>query len=158
MYKSIKVLHIIGVVLFFGSILGHAIAGVVLSDNDSPQTLSIVRQVIQVETTYLTLPGLILFTITGIGMIIVGKLPIKELRWLAIHITLGSFVALNAFFVLIPVGQEILDISNKLMSDGATLEHLKQLGNKEAIFGAFNIIACLLLIIVAVFKPKFGSQ
>ncbi len=158
MHKKLKVIHIIGVVMFFGSILGHAIAGIVSASNSDPEVFNIVRQVIEVETAYLTLPGLIVFTLSGIAMIVIGKLPISKMKWLAIHSVIGMLVILNAFIVLIPIGNELLEASQKLVEGSVTIDTIHELKNKEAIFGALNILACFILIILAVIKPKFRKQ
>jgi len=158
MYKSVKVLHVIGVILFFGSILGHAIAGIVSTASDNPQVLHTVREVILTETYFLTIPGTVLFTITGIAMLIIGKLPIRKFRWLLVHTCLGTLVILNAVFVLLPVGAEILEASQNMMTGSGPTEHLHQLENKEAIFGALNIISCFVLVTLAVIKPGSGTE
>ena len=69
MLKFVKALHLIGVVLFFGSILGHITVGFVPGAKDDPQTALIAREAISVATTYLTMPGLVLLLLTGIFMI-----------------------------------------------------------------------------------------
>ena len=158
MYKPVKVLHIIGVIMFFGSILTHAIAGVVSSASDNTQVLHTVREVIQTETYFLTIPGFILFTITGITLLFVGKLPITKLRWLAVHVCLGILVILNAVFILLPVGTEILEASQNMVIGTGSIEDFQQLKNKEAIFGALNIISCLVLVTLAVIEPKLGAK
>ncbi|MEK8015992.1 MAG: DUF2269 family protein [Candidatus Parabeggiatoa sp.] len=160
MYKNIKVLHILGVVLFFGSILGHAVAGIVSSGSTSPELLYIVRQVVEAETIYLTVPGLILFSITGIALIVIGKLPIRKLRWLTAHVAIGVIVILNAILFLAPTGQELLEASQQLASGGTavSLEQIHALETKEAVFGAINIISCLILVTIAVIKPKWGGR
>ncbi len=158
MHKKIKVIHIIGVVMFFGSILGHAIAGVVSASSNDPAVFNIVRQVIEVETVYLTLPGLAIFSLSGIAMLVIGKMPVPKIKWLAVHIVIGIMVILNAFIVLIPVGTGILEASQQVMEGLVSLETMHELKNREAIFGAFNIVACLVLIVLAVIKPKFGKQ
>ena len=158
MYKSIKVIHIMGVVMFFGSILGHAIAGIVSSVSENPQVLNTVREVIQTETYFLTIPGLVLFVLTGIAMLFAGKLPLKTHRWLIVHLSLGALVGLNALLFLVPVGQEILEATQNAIRGGGTKEHLHQLENREAIFGAINIFACVILVTIAVIKPKFGGR
>lgn len=158
MYKFLKALHIIGVVLFFGSILGHAIAGVVSSGTTDSQVLNVVRQVVQAETIYLTIPGLVLFSITGGTMIFVGKLPIKKLKWLALHLALGILVILNALIILGPLGQEMLVATQALAAGTGSIELIHELEIKEAIFGAINIILCVLLVLIAVIKPKLGGN
>lgn len=157
MYKSIKVIHIIGVILFFGSILGHTFAGVVSSASDNPQVLNIVRQVVQTETYFLTIPGLVLFSLSGVALFFIRKLPIKKLRWLMVHIVLGTFVILNAIFILLPVGSEILEASQSVINGGSS-ESLQQLETKEAIFGALNLVACFILVTIAVIKPKLSKK
>ncbi len=158
MLNTIKVIHVIGVVMFFGSILGHAIAGVVSASSSDPAVFGIVRQVIEVETVFLTLPGLVVLTLSGAAMLVIGKMPVSKIKWLAVHFAIGILVILNAFIVLIPIGTEILETSQKAMGGSVSLETLHALKNREAMFGAFNILACLVLITVAISKPKFGSQ
>ncbi len=144
--------------MFFGSILGHAIAGIVSSASDNAQVVHTVREVIQTETYFLTIPGFILFTITGIAMLFLGKVPIKKLRWLAVHVCLGALVILNAVFILLPVGAEILEASQNMVTSAGSMEYFHELKNKEAIFGALNIISCLILVTLAVIKPKLGAK
>ncbi len=158
MHNKIKVVHLIGVVMFFGSILGHAIAGVVSASSSNPEVFNVVRQVVEVETAYLTLPGLVIFTLSGIAMLVIGKMPVRKIKWLAVHFAIGVLVILNAFVVLIPVGTEILEASQNVMAGSVSPEAIHALKNREAVFGAFNIVACLVLITLAVIKPKFGNR
>lgn len=79
---------------------------------------------------------------TGAAMIFIGKLPIKKLRWLAVHISLGTLVILNAVFILLPVGAEILAASHNMVMGSGSMVQLHQLENREAIFSAINIISC----------------
>ncbi|MBE9552435.1 MAG: hypothetical protein IMF05_03115, partial [Proteobacteria bacterium] len=46
MLKFVKVAHLLGVVMFFGSILGHITVGFVPGAKDDPQTALFVRQAI----------------------------------------------------------------------------------------------------------------
>ena len=110
MYQKIKVFHLLGVVLFFGSILAHTVASIFASVSNDAQTLFIVRQVMQAETNFLLIPGIFLFFISGITMIVVGKLKFKKTRWLIIHAVIGIVVVLNATIVLLPAGLELLEV------------------------------------------------
>ena len=144
--------------MFFGSILGYAITGIVSSSSDNPQVLNTVREVIQTEIYFLTLPGFILFTITGFTMLFIGKLSIIKIRWLAVHVCLGVLIVLNAVFILIPVGVEILEASQNMLTGVGSMENFHQLKDKEAIFGALNIFSCLILVALAVIKPKLEAK
>ena len=91
-------------------------------------------------------------------MLFVGRLPIKKIRWLAMHVCLGILVILNAVFILLPVGTEILEASQNIVMGVGSMEDFYQLKNREAIFGALNIILCLILVSLAVVKPKLGEK
>ena len=91
-------------------------------------------------------------------MLFVGRLPIKKIRWLAMHVCLGTLVILNAVFILLPVGTEILEASQNIVMGVGSMEDFYQLKNREAIFGALNIILCLILVSLAVVKPKLGEK
>lgn len=101
MYKFVKALHFIGIAMFFGSILAHATAGLVPRAQEDTQIALVVRQAIDVATTYLTVPGLVLLIVTGGFMIIKGKLSVSKKRWLMLHVIFGLIIALNTAFFLI---------------------------------------------------------
>jgi hypothetical protein len=157
MLKVVKALHLIGVVMFFGSILAHITAGFIPGARDDPQTALIARQAIDVATTYLTVPGLVLLLLTGFFMIVKGKLPILRIRWLTLHATFGSLIALNAAFVLYPTGQELLETASHVVSGALPMEQLHAIEGREAAFGAANLLLCLAAVFVGVIKPRIGK-
>lgn len=147
MLKLTKSFHVLGVVLFFGSILGHAVAGLAETVNDSPETRLLARQVINVATLYLTIPGMGLLLLSGIGLVVRRQRPLRNL---APHLILVSLTLLNAVFILLPAGQMILQATSGLADSGADLAALDR---REAIFGAINILLCLVAVFVGVIKP-----
>jgi len=153
MMKFAKALHLIGAMMFFGSILGHITAGLVPGAQEDPGTAFIARQFIDVATVYLTLPGLILLVTAGILMIVKGKLPVFRIRWLMLHAVFGLLIAFNGAFLLYPIGQEMLAVAAQAVSGAAPLDALHALGGREAAFGAVNVALCLAAIMLAVFKP-----
>lgn len=157
MLKVVKALHLIGLVMFFGSILGHITAGFIPGAQDDPQTALIARQAIDVATTYLTVPGLVLLLLTGIFMIVKRKLPIFKFRWLTLHAIFGLLILLNAAFVLYPVGQDLLELASQVATGVQPTDQLHALEGREAAFGAANVLLCLAAMFVAVIKPRFGT-
>ncbi len=153
MMKVAKALHLIGVAMFFGSILGHITAGLVPGAQEDPHTALVVRQGIDAATAYLTLPGLILLVAAGILMIAKDRVPVFKIRWLMLHVVFGLLIAFNGAFLLYPTGQEMLGIAAQLGSGAASWEALDALGGREAAFGAVNVTLCVAAIILAVFKP-----
>ena len=91
-------------------------------------------------------------------MLFVGKLSIKELRWLAVHISLGAVVILDTVFVLLSVGTEILLASQHFMTGSGPTEQFHQLEAIEATFGVFNIVSCFVLVVIAVVKPRLRAK
>ncbi len=157
MLRFVKALHLVGVVMFFGSILGHVTAGLVPGAQDDPQTTLIVRHAIDVATTYLTLPGLALLLVTGIFMVVKGKLPVLKIRWMTLHLVFGLLIVLNAAFVLYPVGQDALQVATQVATSEGPIDRLRALEAREAIFGAANLLLCLAALFLAVIKPPFGK-
>lgn len=148
MHKIIRVFHILGVVLFFGSILGHAVVGLAEHTHDSPQALLLTRQIVDVATWYLTLPGLLLLVLSGVGLIIYRERP---MRYLAAHLFIAILILANAIFILFPVGQAMLGAA----SGGAinSVAEIQVLEGREAMFGVINILLCLAAVFIGVLKP-----
>lgn len=157
MLKFVKALHLLGVVMFFGSILGHVTVGLVPGAQDDPQTALVVRQAIDVATNSLTVPGLMLLLVTGIFMIVKGKLPIFKMRWLTLHAIFGLLIVLNAAFVLYPTGQELLETASQAAMGALPMEQLHVIEGREAAFGAANLLLCLIMVFIAVVKPRIGK-
>ncbi|MHA1152839.1 MAG: DUF2269 family protein [Alphaproteobacteria bacterium] len=157
MPKFVKAVHLLGVVMFFGSILGHITVGLVPGAKDDPQTALIVREAIAVATAYLTLPGLTVVLFSGIFMIVKGKLPILKIRWLTLHALFGLLIALNAAFMLYPTGRELLQTASQVVAGALPMERLHAIEAREAAFGAANLLLCLLMVFIAVIKPRFGT-
>ncbi len=151
MQKIAKAFHVIGVAAFLGSILGHAIGGLAENVNDSAAAQLVGRQIIDVATWYLTIPGLVLLSVSGLYIIVQrGWLQLK-MRWLVLHLVIGTLILLNAFFILMPTGQGILEA----VVNG---DDLKTLHGREALFGAINIVLSLVTIFIAVIKPRLVKK
>lgn len=158
MRRLIKPLHVIGVALFFGSILGHAVAGLAESVHDSPKTEQLARQIIDVATWYLTIPGLVLVTLTGLGMILMRGRSLLRMRWMMLHLFIAVLILLNAILILLPTGQAILAVTNDLAAGTGADGDLRMLEGREAMFGAINILLCVAAVFIGVIKPRLGGK
>lgn len=72
MLKFVKALHLLGMVMFFGSILERITLGFVPGAQDEAQTMQILRQINLSANYFLTLPGLALLFITGVLLVAKG--------------------------------------------------------------------------------------
>lgn len=158
MLKLLKVAHLLGLVMFFGSILGHVSVGLIPAVKEDPRTALIARQAIDVATTALTMPGLLLLLLSGTAMVVVGRLPILRTRWLALHAVFGLLILLNAIVVLYPLGQDILAVAAQVSGGALPIDRIDPLKGREAAFGAANMVLCLAALILAVVKPRFGGR
>ncbi len=157
MHKLLKSLHLLGAIMFFGSVLGHVTTGFIPAAKTDPQTALVVRQAIDVATTYLTIPGLVLLLVTGPAIVVKGKLPILGTRWLMLHAVFGLLIAVNAAFVLLPTGQELLQAASQAATGTPSPERLHAIEGREATFGAVNVLLCLAMVFIAVVKPRLGK-
>lgn len=155
--RFVKALHLLGMAMFLGSILGHITAGFLPGVHEDAATALVARQTIDVATTYLTLPGLALLVLTGMVLAAKGSLSIPRTRWLVLHALFALLILLNAVFVLYPLGQELLGAASQVVTGALPLERLAPLESKEAAFGAINLLLSLAALFVAVFRPRLGA-
>jgi hypothetical protein len=155
MYRLLKILHLLGLTLFLGSIFGHIVASVLGGEGGSPAFL-FARQHVSAATWALTMPGLGLAIATGIGMVLVGRISPLRARWLAVHALLATLVLLNAGLLVVPAGVELLHGATALHEDSAGTETARLVSAKftEDIAGAVNVMLALGIIILGVWKPK----
>lgn len=98
-YSSLKVLHLMGLVLFLGSIFGHIVAGSLGGGPVSGDRFLAAREHIAAATQFLTVPGLVLVLASGVGLWLMGW-SLKNSRWLGVHMGLAVMVTLIAFGIL----------------------------------------------------------
>lgn len=69
MFEFFRFIHIVGVAMFFGSILARVTAGLIPGAADSPPAMLAARQAIALANWYVTIPGLILAVVSGAFMV-----------------------------------------------------------------------------------------
>jgi hypothetical protein len=158
MYKTAKVLHFVGLAMFLGSILGHITIGFVPGAKDQTQAMLFGRQAIEIATWSLTVPGLALLALTGLFMTVYGRLGFGRRRWLTVHQIIGAVILLNAAFVLVPVGGDLLDVVSEIDRGNQSMDVFNALKTREAIFGAVNVLLALFNIFIATLKPRLGQS
>jgi hypothetical protein len=144
--------------MFLGSILGHITIGFVPGAKDQTQAMLFGRLAIEIATWSLTIPGLALLVVTGLFMTLYGKLGFGRRRWLTAHQMIGVLIILNAAFVLVPAGVSLLDVAAEMIRGGGSMETFNAIKNREAMFGAANLVLALVTIFLATLKPAFGRS
>ncbi len=156
-YNIAKALHFVGLAMFLGSILGHVTIGFVPGAKNQVQAMLFGRQAIEIATWSLTIPGLVLLAVTGLFMTFRGGLGFGRQRWLTVHQIIGALILLNATLVLVPVGDDLLDVVSKIARGAPSIEDFVALARRERMFGATNVVLALATIFVAVLKPTLGQ-
>lgn len=159
MYRILKVLHLIGLTLFLGSVLGHVVASAL---GGEPGTAGFLfsRAHIVAATRIMTMPGLGLTILTGIGMALVGRIsPLRE-RWLGVKGVLALLILLNAVILVVPAGAQALAGALALSHNeaGAAAAGLPAALQLERVAGAANILLTLAIIVLGVFQPALGAR
>ena len=153
-YSSLKVLHLMGLVLFLGSIFGHIVAGS-LSGGPVSGGFLVAREHIAAATQFLTVPGLVLVLASGVGLWLMGW-SVKNSRWLGVHMGLAVMVTLIAFVVVLPAGAEMMALASTDMV--ANMEKIVAANRFEDIGGAVNVLLILIITGLGVAKPKWARK
>ena len=153
-YSSLKVLHLMGLVLFLGSIFGHIVAGILGGPVSGDRFLA-AREHIAAATQFLTLPGLGLLLLSGVGLWLMGW-SVKNSRWLGVHMGLAVMVTLIAFVVVLPAGADMMALASTDMV--ANVEKIVAANRFEDIGGAVNVLLILIITGLGVAKPKWARK
>lgn len=149
MYRSLKVLHLLALTLFLGSILSHVITAIVGGEIGGSGFLA-GRLQIDAATRFLTLPGLGLAILSGVGLTWLS--PTKR-NWIAAHATLATVIVILAFFVIVPAGRTALDGAKALPQGLGNIEGIHTALKTEHVAGVVNILLTLTVIVLGVYKP-----
>ena len=154
-YSSLKVLHLMGLVLFLGSIFGHIVAGILGGGPVSGGRFLAAREHIAAATQFLTLPGPGLLLLSGVGLWLMSW-SVKNSRWLGVHMGLAVMVTLIAFVVVLPAGAEMMALASTDMV--ANMEKILAANRFEDIGGAVNVLLILIITGLGVAKPKWARK
>ncbi|MBJ7532772.1 DUF2269 family protein [Rhodomicrobium vannielii ATCC 17100] len=94
MFEFYRITHIVGVAMFFGSVLAHVTAGFIPGAADNPPIMLAARQAITLANWYVTIPGLVLAIVSGALM--AANAEYEKRRPLAMHIATAAAIALGA--------------------------------------------------------------
>lgn len=155
MRSVLKFLHLLGLTLFLGSIFGHIIVSVMGGGPDSPFFL-FARQNVTMATQALTMPGLVLAIVSGLGMVMISRLSPLRVKWLALHGGLALVVAIIAVAAILPAGHDMLREATALRdgSHDASAARILAAKSVEDIAGGINVLLTLTIAAIGVWKPK----
>jgi Predicted integral membrane protein (DUF2269) len=155
LHKLFRFFHLIGLVMFFGSVLGHVVLGVLPGVAGDAHAVLTIRLASSYMTRALTLPGLFVILVSGVWLTLRRFGGFFTLRWLTVHQAFALLIFLNAIFLLTPLGNRLLDMARSAYAGELMTDLMGQLSDREALLGACNLLLTLGVIAVATFKPQF---
>ena len=155
MYKYVRYGHLIGLCMFMASIAIHITVGFVPGGREVASVILVGRQLIDISTWALTVPGLALLAISGAFMVVKTPKGLGQRKWLIAHMVLAALAIINAGAILIPMGQEVFNIAKSLPANSDLMDAYQPIKLKESILGGVNLLFALAAIFMATIKPKF---
>jgi hypothetical protein len=156
MYRALKIAHLLGLALFLGSIFSHVVAAALGGAPGSPGFLP-AREEIDAATRALTLPGLGLAALSGLGMALVAP-GLRRQRWLWLHAALAGLVVVSSLALVAPAGRQALAGAEAFAAGGAGAAELAGALALERVAGAINIALAIALLAVGVIRPSLRAR
>ena len=151
MFEFYRFLHIVGMAMFFGSVLAHVTAGLIPGAADNPAVMLAAREAITLANWYVTIPGLVIAIVSGALM--VANAGYLKRRRLVMHIAAAAVIAVIAAIVLIPAAQELQAAAKAVGAGTMTAQSFAAVATREHLFGAINIALALAAIGAGVALP-----
>ena len=150
MRKLIDFIQEIGSIMYVGGILSHIIIGANFGHLD-PETAYTVAMYKEISAYILILPGLALKILSDIALYY--SYDVKP-NWLKVKFFLIAFLTINAFFFLVPMMPELVELAKQSVEAGAFTEEFLQRSHTEGLIGMSNAIPLILEILLGAFRPK----
>lgn len=149
MMRVLKLAHYLGLVLFLGSIFTFTVISSLI-EGASLEGVVFGRMVISTGTTHLTLPGLWLLIISGIGM---GYL--REGRQHSLprsKLLFSALIVLNTYLMVLPAVSTATELAGQSLAAGQLLAAYHPAYLQESLFGAINVVLALALSVIGTWK------
>ena len=158
MNKLLKIIHLLGLALFLGSIFGHILLGNLADPSTEPAGFAALMQAKHMNVLTLTMPGLMIILLSGIALMLRFRMTPKRFSWMAVKLVLVVLVALNGVLFLAPISRDMAMLAQDAMAVGSLSPQFYLLQQKEELFGIANLLMILAVVYLSVAKPKLRSN
>lgn len=149
MFRIMKLLHFIGLILFLGSILSFILVST-LMEGAALEWVVFGRRIISAGTQALTLPGMWLMAISGLQMAF--KRYGVRVRFVQIKALIMLLIVLNAHLLVMPAVTQATALAIQSLAEGQLLPGYHAAYLRESICGAMNVLLTLLAAAVGVWR------
>lgn len=154
MHPTLRFLHLLGLALFLGSLPTHIVLGLLGPGGAlPPQGVMFARAMMKVITLVATVPGLLLLAGSGSVRWRIRASQTRGEAWLTLHVGLGLTILAVGGLVLTPVIFDLAGQAAALVEGEFSDATWRVSKTVEDAAGAFNLIAALVAVAVASYRP-----
>lgn len=153
LYQFLKLLHILGAVIFVGNITVTAVWKVLADRSGDPRVVAFSQRVVTVTDFALTGTGATLVLISGLVMSASFEQPFWHIQWLAWGLGLFTISGIIWAAILIPIQIRQARLASTFRFDHAIPESYRRLSRIWILFGALATLLPLINLYFMVFKP-----
>ena len=155
MRNALRMLHIIGLVMFLAGILPSIVMNAVVGTSTDTVLIYHQRLFVSAITWALTVPGMWLLIVAGSLTALSRKYRLSEHRWLIAKLVLAVLILINGTFILAPLVSQVSGIAEQSALQGQLLPTYIPLKAKEDMYGTANFIMLVFAFLLALFRPSF---
>ena len=154
MSSFLKLLHLLGLALFLGSIVCHVVASVLGGTPGGSAEFIAARRQILLASQVVTMPGLALAVVTGVMMMLATQ---RRRLWMWVHGALALLVLALALTVVMPTVAAILDGALAVAAGTGDAGAVAAGYQVESMVGGVNVLITLAIMALAIWRPRFGQ-
>lgn len=155
MNRTAKLLHLIGLTMFFGGILPSIVMNAVVGASTDALLVYHQRMFVSAFTWALTIPGMWMLVVAGSLTALGGRYRIVEIPWLTAKLALAALILINGTFILAPLVGQVTGIAEQGAARGQLLPAYMPLKAKENMYGTANLLMLSIAFLLAAYKPGF---
>ncbi|MEF3302426.1 DUF2269 family protein [Paenibacillus sp. GYB003] len=144
--------HIFGAFLFLGNIVTAAFWKIRADVTGNPVVIHRAAQNVMIADYAFTLPGLVLLTVSGIGMAVRTGALQSGFNWLALSLVLFAVTGALWLGILIPLQRSMIRHSKQSIEAGAVTEPYRRASRYWAVFGTITTLLPVVILYFMVAK------
>lgn len=152
-YQIIKLLHIVGAIIFIGNIIVTAVWKVLADRTRQPEVVAFGQRLVTLTDFAFTGLGAAIIFITGFAMIGIFGVSVFEVKWITWGFVLFIISGLIWATILIPVQVKQARLARTFQKSGTIPEQYWRLGRIWVRVGFFATLLPLVNLYFMVFKP-----
>jgi uncharacterized membrane protein len=153
MFLFLRLLHLLGVIVFVGNLLTAALWKMRADASGDLRAIAYAQRGVMFADYVFTAPGAALILITGLWLADLSDRNILQTGWLLTALVLLGVTLLVWLFELVPVQRRLIRVADEAIRSGQLNPVFKGLTVRWTIFGVLATLLPLVNVYLMVFKP-----